>query len=123
MANEVAFVWVTGEAAMTFEVITEVGVSRESGTAMTETPAASGLYLGTPTTILESDKVVVSNAGGVIGGGEWLLDPVNDKIDIIDGVVDDILVQVGKNTYTYDEREDEFTGEDENTVVQGPSHC
>ncbi len=104
MANEIAFIWVTGEAAMTFEVITEVGVSRESGTAMTETPAASGLYLGSPTTILESDKVVVSNAGGVIGGGEWLLDPVNDKIDIIDTNVDLTLIASNKVRNTYDER-------------------
>lgn len=102
MANEVKFIWVTG-ATVTFSVFTLAGVEREADTAMTETPAGSGLYLGSPTTILENDAVVVEDAGGVIGGGEYLLDPVNAKIDIIDTNVDLVLIAENKVNNIYDE--------------------
>ena len=102
MANEVKFGWVTG-ATLTFGVYTGAGVQREVATAMTETPAASGLYLGTPTTIIEDDVVIVSDATGVIGAGQWLLDPMNDKIDTIDTNVDLVLIAENKALFSYDE--------------------
>lgn len=93
MANEVAFAGATGQA-LTFGVYTAVGVERESGTAMTETPAASGLYLGTPTAISIGNLVIIDDGTAKIGGGEYLpeissaairndLSDMDDKLDII----------------------------------------
>lgn len=72
MANEITFGWKTGKN-LTFGVYTSAGVEREVGTAMTETPAASGLYLGTPTAIVSGDFVIVSDsdASKVIGQGPY----------------------------------------------------
>lgn len=112
IANEVSFGWVTG-ATLTYGVYTEAGVQREVGTSLTETPASSGLYLGTPTTIVATDYVIVSDAGGVIGFGQYQpevtnpavisdLSDIEDKIDIIDTNVDQILEEERKvlNVYT-----------------------
>lgn len=70
MANEVNFGWAT-EKELTFSVYTAAGVQREAGTEMTETPASSGLYLGTPTTIQTGDNVVVKEGTIVRGHGEY----------------------------------------------------
>lgn len=93
MANEVAYGGVTGQT-LTFGVYTSAGVEREVGTGMTETPAASGLYLGSPTTIAAGDHIVISDAGGVIHWHEYRpevtatdiatdLSAMDDKLDII----------------------------------------
>lgn len=70
MSNEVNFGWVTA-ATLTFSVYTSAGVARQTGTAMTETPASSGLYLGSPTLISVGDNVIVKDSSGVVGHGEY----------------------------------------------------
>jgi len=70
MANEVNFGWTTGKT-LTFSVYTAAGVQREAGTSLTETPASSGLYLGSPTTIQAGDNVVVKEGTIVRGHGEY----------------------------------------------------
>ena len=70
MANEVNFGWATG-STLTFSVYTSAGVARETGTAMTETPATSGLYLGTPTAISKGNQVIVKESTTVVGHGEY----------------------------------------------------
>jgi hypothetical protein len=70
MANEITFIWTTGQT-LTFAVFTSAGVQRETGTSMTETPASSGLYLGTPTTITTGDFVVIDDGTRKVGGGEY----------------------------------------------------
>jgi len=79
MANEIACQTITGQT-LTFAVYTAAGVERESGTAMTETPAGSGLYLGTPTTIVAGDKVIIDNGADKVGGGEYLPDVISTEI-------------------------------------------
>lgn len=72
MANEITFGWKTGKN-LEFGVYTAAGAERESGTTMTETPASSGFYLGTPTAISTGNFVIVSDsdASKVIGQGEY----------------------------------------------------
>ena len=72
VANEITFGWKTGKN-LTFGVYTAAGVEREVGTSMTETPASSGVYLGTPAAIVTSDFVIVSDddASKVIGQGPF----------------------------------------------------
>lgn len=71
MADEINFGWLTGKT-LTFSVYTSAGVERESGTSMTETPASSGLYLGTPTDISRSNQVIVKEGTTIVGHGEWM---------------------------------------------------
>ena len=66
----VNFGWHTGKT-LTFSVYTAAGVEREADTAMAETPASSGLYLGTPTTIEFGDNVIVKEGNVVRGHGEY----------------------------------------------------
>ncbi len=70
MADEINFGYPTG-AALTYGVYTSAGVERESGTSLTETPAGSGLYLGTPTAISKGNQVVVKEGSVVVGHGEY----------------------------------------------------
>ena len=70
MANEVNFGWATGKT-LTFAVFTSAGVQRETGTSMTETPASSGLYLGSPTTIQVGDNVIIREGSREIGHGVY----------------------------------------------------
>ncbi len=76
MSNEINFGYLTGKT-LTFAVYTNAGVERESGSATTETPAGSGLYLGTPATIVYGDNVVIKEGSTVIGHGEYGLGIVN----------------------------------------------
>ncbi len=64
------FGYSTGKT-ITFSVYTEAGVARETGTAMTETPASSGLYLGTATTLLVGDNVIIKETTKPVGHGEY----------------------------------------------------
>ena len=105
MSAEVHFAWPTG-ATLTFAVFTEAGVQRETGTALTETPAASGNYIGSPTLIAEGDTVIVSDASGVIGGGQYWLDTLADDMD-------SLLTATNKHLFVYDQ-----TAEDiQSTIV------
>ena len=70
MANEVNFGYPTG-ATLTFSVYTSAGVEREADSALTETPASSGLYLGTPAAISKRDQVVIKESAVVVGHGEY----------------------------------------------------
>ena len=70
MANEVNFGFNSGRT-LTFGVYTSAGVQREVGTSMTETPANSGLYLGTPTTIQIGDNVIIREGSTEVGHGEY----------------------------------------------------
>ncbi|KKN58274.1 hypothetical protein LCGC14_0553540 [marine sediment metagenome] len=70
MANEVNFGYPTG-ATLTYGIYTSAGVERELGTSLTETPASSGLYLGTPTAISKGNQVVVKEGSVVVGHGEY----------------------------------------------------
>ena len=69
MAN-INFGFDTGKT-LTFSVYTPAGVARETGTAMTETPASSGLYLGNATTLLVGDNVVIKESTKPVGHGEY----------------------------------------------------
>ena len=71
MANEVNFGYPTGKT-LTFSIYTSAGIERESGTSMTETPANSGLYLGTPTAISMGDQVIIKEGTTVVGHGEYM---------------------------------------------------
>lgn len=70
MPVQVNFGWAIGRT-LTFGVYTAAGVQREVGTSMTETPASSGLYLGTPTTIQIGDNVIIKEGTKVRGHGEY----------------------------------------------------
>jgi len=54
-----------------FNVYTPAGAVRQVNGTMTETPASSGLYLGTPTVILVGDNVIIKEGTVVIGHGEY----------------------------------------------------
>lgn len=70
MANEVNFIYISGKT-LTFSVYKKDGTARETGTALTETPASSGLYLGSPTAIIGGDNVIIKEGTTVVGGGEF----------------------------------------------------
>ena len=70
MANEVNFGYPISKT-LTFSVYTQAGVTRETGSAMTETPATSGLYLGTPAAISKGNQVVIKEGSVVVGHGEY----------------------------------------------------
>jgi hypothetical protein len=70
MANEVNFGYPTG-ATLTFSVYTSAGVARETGSSLTETPASSGLYLGTPAAISKGNQVIIKEGSVVVGHGEY----------------------------------------------------
>ncbi len=55
---------------MTFSVYTEAGIARETDTSLTETPASSGLYLGTATLLVTGDNVVIKDGSAVVGHGQ-----------------------------------------------------
>jgi len=99
MANEVTFGYPTGKT-LTFGVYTSAGTERESGTALTETPAGSGLYLGTPTTITTSDLVIIKEGTAVVGWGEYK--PQIDDSDII-AEVDIVIANQTMVLNVYDE--------------------
>ncbi len=80
IANEINFGFPIGKT-LTFGVYTSAGTEREADTAMTETPASSGLYLGTPTAISKGDQVIVKEGSVVVGHGEY-----NGKTMIHDSV-------------------------------------
>jgi len=90
MANEVTFGYRTG-AVLTFGVYTKDGALREVGTAMTETPADSGLYLGSPTEIDAEDMVIIKEGTVVVGQGQYK--PEVSASEIKEGV--DTLVEDG----------------------------
>lgn len=73
MANEVNFQYISGKT-LTFSVYKKDGTEREAGTSLTETPASSGLYLGTPTIIVGGDNVVIKEGSDVVGGGEYAIE-------------------------------------------------
>ncbi len=70
MANEVNFGYPIGKT-LTFGVYTSSGTQREVGSTLTETPANSGLYLGTPAAISKSDQVIIKEGSVVVGHGEY----------------------------------------------------
>ncbi len=70
MANEVNFGYPISKT-LTFSVYTQAGVARETGSAMSETPATSGLYLGTPNAISKGNQVVIKEGSVVVGHGEY----------------------------------------------------
>ena len=117
MANEVSVGYITGYA-LTFSVYTSAGAEKEAGSALTETPAASGLYLGTPADIDAGDYVVVkeSVSGDVIAWGQFQPDVsstaitadlagIETKIDTIDTVVDNLFVNGTSQLSVYDSSE------------------
>lgn len=83
MANEINFGFPTG-ATLTFSIYTSAGSEREADTAMTETPANSGLYLGTPTAISKSDQVIIKEGSVVVGHGEYMgKTMIHDSVHIV----------------------------------------
>lgn len=70
MANEINFGYQTG-ATLTFSVYTSAGSEREADSSLTETPASSGLYLGTPAAISKGDQVIIKEGTDVVGHGEY----------------------------------------------------
>jgi len=105
MANEVTFGYRTGVANLTFGVYTKNGVLREVGTAMTETPEDSGLYLGTPMTIDAGDMVIIREGPVIVGQGQYKPEVsasgIEAKIDIIDESVDTLVEDGGKVNNVY----------------------
>lgn len=105
MANEVTFPFATGKT-LTFAVYTSAGSEKESGSSLTETPAGSGLYLGTPADIDASDLVIVKEGSEVVGGGQYMPEVsatgIEGKIDIIDTNVDTVIVELQRTTEMYD---------------------
>lgn len=106
MANEITFGTKTG-LTLTFAVYTAAGVERESGTSMTETPASSGLYLGTPTTIVAGDLVVIDDGSRKVGWGEYQPD-VDDsdiiaEIDANEAKIDTLTLETRGILNIYDE--------------------
>lgn len=99
MADEVHFAWITGRT-LTFGVYQEDGTQREVGTGLTEAPGGSGNYVGSPSTIVEGDTVVVSDPNGVIGGGQYWLDTMADTLN-------SVSIRVGKTMTVIDETETE----------------
>lgn len=99
MANEITFGYSTGQS-LTFGVYTSAGVERESGTSLTETPADSGLYLGSPTTITTGDLVIIKKGSTVVGWGEYK--SAIDDSDIITKL-DTIIGYVRTQLNVYDE--------------------
>ncbi len=54
-----------------FNVYTSDGVARQVDGTMDETPASSGLYLGTATTLLVGDNVIIKEGVKPVGHGEF----------------------------------------------------
>ena len=75
MANEVNFGYATGKT-LTFAVYESDGTEREAGSSLTETPASSGLYLGSPTTITTGDNVVIKESSDVVGSGAYHVETI-----------------------------------------------
>lgn len=74
MANEIKQVYITGESPTAIVYYDDVGTmrTRDNVGALTESPASSGLYVGSSSSVKPKDVVVVKNAAGtVIGGGEY----------------------------------------------------
>lgn len=70
MANEVTFGYRRSKT-LTFAIYTLDGTVRETGSSLTETPAASGLYLGSPALILAGDLVIIREGTTTVGWGEY----------------------------------------------------
>lgn len=108
MANEVSFGYATGKT-LTYGVYTSAGSEKESGSSLTETPASSGLYLGTPTDIDASDYVIVKEGTEVVGFGQYKPEVsatgIEGKIDTIDTNVDTVLVELKRAETVIDESE------------------
>lgn len=60
--------WPTGRT-LTFSVYEPDGTPRATGTATTETPADSGVYIGTAAVIFPGDSVAVKEGSVPMGGG------------------------------------------------------
>lgn len=72
MAYEVNCTGFPTGLTLTFSVYTFSGTARETGSTLTETPAGSGLYLGTPAAISKRDQVVIKEGSVPMGGGEYM---------------------------------------------------
>ncbi len=76
MANEIKVVYVTG-ATLDFSVYFDNAgtlTAREVDQAMTEQPAGSGVYKGTPATIEQGDIIVIEEGSTIIGSAEYFPD-------------------------------------------------
>ncbi len=107
--NEVTFGYISGVVTLTFGVYTSAGVQKEVGTALTETPASSGLYLGTPTDIDPGDMVIIKEGTLVVGQGQYKPEmsasAIEAKIDIIDTNVDTLISNSGKISNVTEQKE------------------
>lgn len=99
MANEITFGYTTGRT-LTYGVYQPDGTVRTAaGTALSET-AGTGYYTASDANIVAGDWVIVKDSVlGVVGAGEYKTEisatAIEAKIDVIDGIVDDILVDTG----------------------------
>lgn len=69
--GKINFGWETGDT-LTFGVYSPASVEREVGTSFPESPAGSGRYIAESTTVQDGDDVIVKDAVGVVGHGEYL---------------------------------------------------
>ena len=92
MANEILVSYPTGHTLTANVIYDNSGTmtARESDISLTEQPASSGIYKGTPTAISAGDLIQIYDGGTLVGSDQYLPDTnvthVNDSEDAADSL-------------------------------------